>query len=56
MGFNSLNKQQNLPYQGHSISLKAEHSCNKDDEHLIETVYYIHLKPENLYITEIIFI
>ena len=40
----------------------------EDDEHLIETVYYIHLKPivlsdvcnlnkyENLYITEMIFI
>ena len=33
-------KQQNLPYPGHSNLL-----TNEDDEYLIETVYYIHLKP-----------
>ena len=39
-------------------------SCNEDDEHLIETVYYVHLKLvmsnvckyDNLYITEMMFI
>ena len=30
-----------LPYPGHS---KLLNSCNEDDEHLIETIYYIHLK------------
>ena len=60
---------ENLPYPGHSNLLAYKlNSCNEDDEHSIETVYYINLKPivlsdvcnlnkyENLYITEMMFI
>ena len=39
-----VNEQQNLSYPGYSNSIYKLNSSNEDDEHFIETVYYIHLK------------
>ena len=47
-------------YHIQSLNLLAYklNSCNEDEEHLIETVYYIHLKSNvcNLNLTEMMFI